>query len=181
MSERELPIRTLAAWGVEHVIVVSAAGAVATGLEVGDVVVAREIVDLQNPLPDGAPTRFPAASAGLLSVISQGPVAHPSLPIGVHAAVPGPQYETAAELMALRAMGATTVSMSGAAEIRAAREEALETAMVCVVTNVGETCHEEVLRSTAAAAQKLAKAVAIVLSAWGLLAEPGSAGAADPA
>ena len=181
MSERELPVRTLAAWGVRHVVFVSAAGAVTPGLEVGGIVVAREIMDLQNPLPGGAPTRFPAAARGFLFNLLHGTVGHPAWVVGVHAAVPGPQYETPTEVVALREMGATTVSMSGAVEIRAAREEAIETAMVCVVTNVGDTCHEEVLRSTAAASQTLATAVAIILSAWELPARPGGAGAADPA
>jgi phosphopentomutase len=181
VSERELPVRTLAAWGVRHVVFVSAAGAVTPGLEVGGIVVAREIMDLQNPLPGGAPTRFPAAARGFLFNLLHGTVGHPAWVVGVHAAVPGPQYETPTEVVALREMGATTVSMSGAVEIRAAREQAIETAMVCVVTNVGDTCHEQVLRSTAAASQTLATAVATILSAWELPARPGGAGAADPA
>ena len=98
----------------------------------------------------------------------------PTLVLGVHATVPGPQYETAAELAALQAMGATTVSMSGAAEIRAARGDGLETALLCIVTNIGDTSHEEVLQKSASAEEPLAAAVATVLDAWESRARPGS-------
>jgi purine-nucleoside phosphorylase len=180
LSERELPVRTLAFWGVKYLILASAAGAVAPALAAGNIVLAREIMDLQNQLPGGSPTRFPGAAPGLLSLVFQGVDPRPPVVIGVHAVVPGPQYETPAELLALRAMGATTVSMSGAAELRAAREEAMDTAMLGVVTNVGHTCHEEVLRGGAAAENALAAAVELIVSAWGLPTDPGGSGVADP-
>jgi purine-nucleoside phosphorylase len=87
---------------------------------------------------------------------------------GVHAAVPGPQYETAAELSVLRTLGAVTVSMSGAAEVRAVRDESLDCAIICQVTNAGPTSHHEVIAATARAAAAFTAAVAAVLSAWGL-------------
>jgi purine-nucleoside phosphorylase len=149
-------------------------------LEAGNMVLAREIIDLQSPSPGGAPPRLPAAS-GALTENLQAAGARTAFFVGVHAVVPGPQYETPAELAALREMGATTVSMSGAAEIRAAREEDLQAAILCVVTNVGDTSHEEVLGSTATARPALAAAVLAIFSAWGLPAQKGGAGAAGPA
>ena len=169
-SEQELPVRSLAAWGLRYVVVVSAAGAVDADLHVGDVVAARDILDFQSLTAGGAPLKSPAAGQDLVSALQNRASHTYGLAVGVHAVVPGPQYETPAELAALRALGATTVSMSGAAEIRAAREEHLATAMLSVVTNVGETSHDEVLLNTALAGQALAAAVSLVLSSWGLVA-----------
>jgi phosphopentomutase len=165
-SEQELPVRSLAAWGLRYTVVASAAGAVDADLHVGDVVAACDILDFQSLPPGGAPLKSPAAGQDLVSAL-QNRHTH-GLAVGVHAVVPGPQYETPAELAALRALGATTVSMSGAAEIRAAREQHLATAMLAIVTNVGETSHDEVLLHTALASQALAAAVSLVLSSWGL-------------
>ncbi len=55
----------------------------------------------------------------------------------MHAAVPGPQYETRAELRVLRALGWDSVSMSLAAETLAARDEGLRLAAVAVISNAG--------------------------------------------
>jgi len=166
LSEAQLQVRTLAEWGVKRLLVTSAAGAVALGLAAGDVVLVREVLDLQDLLPGGTLVRVPATAEHLTGAAFKAPTATPSLVPGIHAAVPGPQYETAAELSVLRALGATTVSMSGPAEIRAAREEGLETAMLSVVTNVGATSHEDVLMTTARANDTFTWAVTSILDAW---------------
>ena len=77
------------------------------------------------------------------------------VPTAVYAAVPGPQYETPAEAAFLRKLGADVAGMSVANEVRAARDEGLETAILTVVTNAaaspgapwapGEAAHDEVL------------------------------------
>jgi purine-nucleoside phosphorylase len=119
---------------------------------------------------EGAPFKSAAAGHDLVSALATRASRTHGLAVGVHAVVPGPQYETPAELAVLRALGVATVSMSGAAETRAARERHLETAMLAVVTNVGETSHDEVLLNTGLAGQALAAAVSLVLSSWGLVA-----------
>ena len=129
-----------------------------------------DILDFQSMSPEGAPVKSAAAGQDLVSALAERASHTYGLAVGVHAVVPGPQYETPAELAVLRALGVTTVSMSGAAETRAARERQLETAMLAVVTNVGETSHAEVLLNTALAGRALAAAVSLVLSSWGLFA-----------
>ena len=63
-----------------------------------------------------------------------------ALPTVTYAAVPGPQYETAAEVAVLRSLGADVVGMSAAAEVRAALDEGLRVVVLSVVTNAaGET------------------------------------------
>jgi phosphopentomutase len=175
LSELQLQVRTLAAWGVPRLLVSSACGAVAAGLASGTTVITLDVLDLQYPGPDGRPARLVASGEHLATAARQRAGASPGLVAGIHAAVPGPHYETPAELSVLRALGVTTVSMSGAAEVRAARDEGLETAMICQVTNAGATSHEEVLAGTARSGAAFAAAIAAVLSAWGLTAPDGDA------
>ena len=89
------------------------------------------------------------------------------LSTGVHASVPGPQYETEAELELLRALGATTVSMSVAAELRALQAAGMEAAVLSLVVNAGHTSHGGVLAGAGDAATTFSAAVAAVLRCWG--------------
>lgn len=168
LSELQIQVRTLAAWGVPRLVVSSACGAVAADLAPGTTVIAREVLDLQYPRPDGNPVRLEATGERLASATLQRKPSAPNLVVGSHAAVPGPQYETTAELSVLRALGITTVSMSGAGEVRAAHDEGLECAMICQVANVGATSHNEVLEATAQTEDAFAAAISAMLSAWGL-------------
>jgi phosphopentomutase len=55
LSELQLQVRTLAAWGVPRLLVSSACGAVAAGLVSGTTVIALAVLDFQYPGPDGRP------------------------------------------------------------------------------------------------------------------------------
>ena len=166
MSEVQLIVRTLAAWGVGKAVLVSAAGAVAPALSPGTVVVAESVLDCQFPDLEGTPVTLPATSGALLAGPARELVESGRAAIGVHASLPGPQYETPAELAALLAVGVATVSMSPAAELRAAREAGLETAVLAVVVNAGDTTHEEVLAGGARARVALGVVLEAVLRHW---------------
>src|SRR5215204_6936420 len=77
----------------------------------------------------------------------------PSLPEGVYAALPGPHYETPAEIRMLRTLGADLVGMSTVHETIAARAAGAQVLAVSLVTNLaagmtGEPLnHEEVLEA----------------------------------
>jgi purine-nucleoside phosphorylase len=79
----------------------------------------------------------------------------------VYAQVPGPHYETPAEIAMLRVLGADLVGMSTAVEAIAARAAGLEVLGVSLVTNAAAGLtgapldHAEVLASGAAAASRL--------------------------
>ena len=178
LSEVQLQVRTLAVWGVTRLLVSSASGAVATRLPAGATVLATDVLDFQYPSPEGSPVRLVATGRQLATAALQARLSAPGFVAGIHAAVPGPQYETTAEIRVLRAMGVATVSMSGAAEVRAACDAGLEAAMMCQVTNAGTTSHDEVLAATALAGEGFKAAVAAVLSAWGLTEAWGRAEAA---
>ncbi len=167
LSEVQLAVRSLAAWGIGKVLLVSAAGAVAPTLVPGAVLAAESVLDCQFPGLDGRPVMLPAAGPCSLAGSAQRLVGSGRATLGIHASLPGPQYETPAELAALRAVGVATVSMSPAAELRAADEEGLETAVLAVVSNVGDTTHEEVLAGCLKAQAALGAAVEAVLRFWG--------------
>jgi purine-nucleoside phosphorylase len=145
LSEVQLPIRSLAEWGVRRLVVTTAAGAVDEELAAGDVVVVESVLDLQHPGEDGQVEALGGTPSFLTRAVTDVIDTGSGFRSGTHACVPGPQYETRAELAVLRCMGAATVSMSGAAEVRAAREKGREVVVLAVVTNSGDTTHSEVL------------------------------------
>jgi purine nucleoside phosphorylase len=64
--------------------------------------------------------------------------AYEALQEGVYAWVSGPMYETSAEGMFLRSIGAEVVGMSTVPEIVAGREEGMEVMVLSLVTNAAE-------------------------------------------
>ena len=84
-----------------------------------------------------------------------------SLEEGVYAGLPGPHFETPAEIRMLRTLGADLVGMSTVHEAIAARAEGVEVFGLSLVTNLaagitGEPLnHQEVLEAGAAAAQRM--------------------------
>jgi purine-nucleoside phosphorylase len=80
----------------------------------------------------------------------------PSLGEGVLAQVPGPQYETPAEVRMLRGLGADLVGMSIGLEAMAAREAGMDVLGLSLVTNLAAgisgkpLSHKEVLETGAA-------------------------------
>ena len=101
---------------------------------------------------------------------------------GVYAAVLGPQYETPAEVRALRAAGADAVGMSTAPEAVAGWALGQRVAAVSLVTNwaaglaPGTLDHGEVAEEGARAGPALARLLQAAVPALGRLAAGGSAG-----
>jgi phosphopentomutase len=159
LSEEQLPVRTLATWGVRRLLLTSASGAVASELKPGRLVVVTQVLDFQHARGDGRPATLlataPSLAGRLDAALHSTSGVRAGSGAGVHASLPGPQYETPAELGLLRALGVDTVSMSPAAELRAAHDCGLEVSVVAVVTNAGDTTHEEVLTATARATSAL--------------------------
>jgi purine-nucleoside phosphorylase len=95
--------------------------------------------------------------------------ADPSLEEGVYVQLPGPHYETPAEITMIRTIGGRLVGMSTALEAIAAREAGLEVLGISLVTNLaagmtGEPLdHEEVLEAGRAAASRMGSLLAAVL------------------
>jgi len=81
---------------------------------------------------------------------------------GVYAAVSGPNYETPAEVRALRMLGADVVGMSTVGEVLVARQAGLECCVLSCVTNKAAgtapkaISHEEVVEVAQATSMTLA-------------------------
>jgi len=93
----------------------------------------------------------------------------PSLEEGVYVQLPGPHYETPAEIAMIRTMGGDLVGMSTTLEAIAAREAGAEVLGLSLVTNLaagmtGEPLnHEEVLEAGRAAATRMGALLSMVL------------------
>ncbi|GAA1873643.1 MULTISPECIES: purine-nucleoside phosphorylase [Pseudonocardia] len=154
-------VRTAAAAGVRTVVLTNAAGGVTEGLSVGQPVLISDHLNLlaRSPLhgahfvdlTDAYSPRLRAAAREL----------DPSLVDGVYAGLPGPHFETPAEIRMLRTLGADLVGMSTVAETIAARAAGLEVAGISLVTNLAAGLsgqplnHQEVLDAGAAAATRM--------------------------
>jgi purine-nucleoside phosphorylase len=94
----------------------------------------------------------------------------PALAEGVYAGLPGPHYETPAEIRMLRTVGADLVGMSTVHETIAARAAGAEVLGVSLVTNMaagitGEPLsHVDVLAAGAASATRMGTLLADVVS-----------------
>jgi purine-nucleoside phosphorylase len=93
----------------------------------------------------------------------------PGLPEGVYVQLPGPHYETPAEIRMVRAIGGQLVGMSTALEAIAARRAGLEVLGISLVTNLAAGItgrpldHQEVLEAGRAAAGRMGRLLAEVV------------------
>lgn len=163
-------VRVAAAAGCRTVVLTNAAGGVREGLQVGQPVLVSDHLNLTATSPL-AGARFvdlvDLYSARLRELVRS---VDPSLTEGVYAALPGPHYETPAEIRMLRALGADLVGMSTALEAIAARAEGMEVLGVSLVTNLAAGMtgdpldHAEVLAAGAASAARVGELLAQVVS-----------------
>ncbi len=162
-------VRVAAAAGCRAVVLTNAAGGVREGLRVGQPVLVSDHLNLTACSPlSGA--RFvdlvDLYSARLRALARE---VDPDLEEGVYAALPGPHYETPAEVRMLRGLGADLVGMSTALEAIAARAEGLEVLALSLVTNPaagvtgGPLDHTEVLAAGAASAERVGDLLAEVV------------------
>ncbi len=187
LSEQQLQVRTLARWGVGKVILTNACGAVDKELLAGDVVLVTKILDFQAAASGSYPLMIRATDVDVVAALCPPATEQPCAPrscaamtAGTYVAVPGPQYETAAEIDVLRALGAAVVGMSTAAEARAAADTGMRLAVLAVVTNPGTTSgappiatdgvlapHPAVLASADLASGHVLEVIDTVLEVWG--------------
>jgi purine-nucleoside phosphorylase len=155
-------IRALDMLGVNTVILTNAAGGVNKDYKPGDLVLIADHINLlgQNPLTgpndDSVGPRFPDMSEAYSKKLREtareaGNAIGVELKEGVYAALPGPSYETPAEIRYLRAIGADLVGMSTVPETIAANHAGLQVLGISCVTNhaagviEGKLDHKEVL------------------------------------
>ena len=167
-------VRAAAALGVGTYVVTNAAGGLAATFDPGDLMVITDHLNLTgtNPLVGVVPPGFldmgDAYDRDLRGAFER--AAHDAgiaLQRGVYAGLMGPTFETPAEVVMLRTLGASAVGMSTVNEVIAARAAGMRVLGCSLITNVHRpggtpTDHEEVMAEGRASGPRLAA----VLRAW---------------
>ncbi len=147
MNEVVFPIRTLAALGIDSIILTSAVGAINLDLAPGDLVAITDHINMMgtNPLVGREirelgpkfPNMQQAYSPQLLQLLEEAAREQQiELKKGVYVGVLGPTYETPAEIRMLRALGGDMVGMSTIPESIAANHLGVKVMGISCVTNM---------------------------------------------
>ena len=164
-----LPARLAHAAGASTLFVSNAAGAIRSGFGPGTLMLLADHLD----------TTRRGHVAAALTTVGSGPAMHEpydtalreglrtaalragvALEEGIYAWVPGPSYETPAEIRMLRRFGADVVGMSTVPEVTVARSLGMRVAAISIVTNLAAGIgaaplrHDDVLAVTARAARR---------------------------
>lgn len=185
------PTRVLAGFGVRTLILTNASGGIRTSFHEGQLVLIADHINMTGQNPASGPnderlgTRFfdmgDAYSRRLRALAHAAARAEGMVfEEGVYVSVPGPSYETPAEIRAFRALGADMVGMSTVLETIAARHMGVEVLGISCVTNMAAGIKdqmltaEEVLETGKRVEGEFARLLARVVA---LIAESGDAAA----
>lgn len=129
------PVRTAAAAGARTIVLTNAAGGINQQFSVGQSVLISDHLNLtgRSPLVGAQFVNMVDAYSPRLRGVARSVDAE--LAEGVYAGLPGPHYETPAEIRMLSTMGADLVGMSTVHETIAARAAGMEVLGVSLVTN----------------------------------------------
>ena len=169
------PVRVLHALGASTLIVSNAAGGLRQSLAPGTLLLLTDHINLmfRNPLigpVQHGDQRFPDMSSPYdpeLRALARAVAAEQGVTLaeGVYAALPGPQYETRAEVRMLAALGGDVVGMSTVPEVIVARALGMRVLGLSCVTNLAcglsasPITHTEVIETTARVAGQLRRLV----------------------
>lgn len=157
------PVRVLHALGARRLLVTNAAGGVRRTFQAGDLMIIADQMNLmwQNPLVgalEPGDVRFPDMSspfdARLREKMRAAMLKSGVQPMeGVYAGLPGPAYETPAEVRMMERLGADAVGMSTVPEVIVARALGMDVVGVSLITNLAcglsmsPLSHHEVLET----------------------------------
>jgi purine-nucleoside phosphorylase len=164
------PVRAACAAGARTVVLTNAAGGLRDDFSVGQPVLISDHLNLtaRSPLAGAQFVDLVDAYAPRLRALARD--VDPTLTEGVYAGLPGPHYETPAEIRMLRTLGADLVGMSTVHETIAARAAGAEVLGVSLVTNLaaGMTgqplSHAEVLEAGRQSATRMGSLLADALA-----------------
>lgn len=180
-QELTLPIRVLAALGIETLVLTNACGGVNLSFTPGDLMLISDHINFSGASPligpnlDSFGPRFPDCSdiysASLRSVIKEkAAAAGISTQEGVYAMYCGPNYETPAEIRMFRALGADVVGMSTVPEALVAAHCGIKVVGISCVTNMAagvlpqKLSHAEVIEVAAQVHDKFRSLLDLVLT-----------------
>ncbi|MFB1295319.1 purine-nucleoside phosphorylase [Mycobacterium sp. pW049] len=164
------PVRTACAAGVHTVVLTNAAGGLRSDFSVGQPVLISDHLNLTARSPLQGPQFVDMVDAYSPRLRDIAREIEPSLAEGVYAGLPGPHYETPAEIRMLRTLGADLVGMSTVHETIAARAAGADVFGVSLVTNLaaGMTgqplSHDEVLEAGRQSATRMGSLLSAVIS-----------------
>ena len=173
MEEITFPYRVLSLLGVRSLLLTNASGGIADSLHPGDLMMLNDHISLfsESPLrghnisefgprfPDQTYVYSPKLKDLLTTTATQMNI---PLKKGVYAMLPGPQYETPAEIRALKSLGADAVGMSTVPEAIVASHCSMSVAGLSCITNYasGRTAeplsHSEVIAVGKSSSEKSA-------------------------
>jgi purine-nucleoside phosphorylase len=181
-SSREagFPVRVLGRLGIPALVLTNAAGGINPDYQPGDLVLINDHINLQGTNPLNGPNderfgpRFPDMNEPYnprYRQLAQEAAGELGIPLreGVYAAVPGPSYETPAEIRYLHSIGADMVGMSTVPETIVARHMGIGVLGISCIANPaagmhqGRITHEEVLAAGERAAASLGALLRAVL------------------
>ncbi len=164
MDEVVFPVRVMKALGVETMVVTNAAGGVNTAFSPGDLMLISDhikfftdsplrgpnIVDFGprfNDMSDAYTKQIRELARGVASDLGM------ELREGVYAHMPGPSFETPAEIRMLRTLGADAVGMSTVPEVIAAAHAGMRVLGISTISNMAAgildqpLSHDEVMET----------------------------------
>ncbi|HYY54630.1 MAG TPA: purine-nucleoside phosphorylase [Candidatus Dormibacteraeota bacterium] len=137
------PIRVFRAWGIDTLILTNAAGGLNPSFKAGDLMLINDHINFfpESPLrganDDAIGPRFPdmlGTYTEELRTLAHG--VDGDLREGIYVGVPGPNFETPAELRMLRAWGADAVGMSTVPEVIVARHAGMRILAIATITDM---------------------------------------------
>ncbi len=175
------PMRVFHCMGVRTVILTCAAGGMSTSYGQGALVALSDHINLQgtNPLIGPNDARLGPRFHDMTDAYdprlrrlakAEARRLHVRLHEGIYAAVPGPSYETPAEIRFLRTVGADLVGMSTVPEAIAARHMGMRVLAIACVTNLAaglsrsKISHEEVVETGRRVQKQLESLLAAIIS-----------------
>lgn len=175
-KEITFPIRMLSVLNVRNIILTNAAGGLSTEMEAGDLLTVSDHLSFycESPLRgmnlDQFGPRFPDQTEvynkkfiDLLNQIAK--LQSIRMHTGIYAYMKGPQYETPAEISALRNMGVSAVGMSTVPESIVASHCGMRVAAISCISNLasgmtsGGLSHNEVILAAKKASEKMVELI----------------------
>jgi len=164
LEEVTFAIRVFNLLGIKTLILTNAAGGINVELQQGALMVISDHLNLMGDNPLRGPNderfgpRFPDMSAVYspelqAMVVDEAKAAGVEVRRGIYGALSGPSYETPAEIVLLRNLGADAVGMSTVPEAIVARHMGLEVLGISCITNMAAGVsdapinHEEVMET----------------------------------
>ncbi len=176
MQQVTFPVRVMKYLGVDNLIVSNASGGVNPAFKVGDIMIITDHINFmpEHPLRGANDKRFGPRFVDMHEPYSMKMIAKMEaialendikIQKGIYLALQGPTFETPAEYMMVKAVGADAVGMSTAPEVIVAKHMGMTCFGISVITDMGgeghvvAVSHEEVQHVAKIAEKTVAKLV----------------------